>query len=385
MSRKKPIGDPFSWLYIDPNDVESIIKTLDLLLNQLNIEIKTITYSSKRNPIKIIESRSFPDFQYNIKPLGNRIFSVNLTRFTRRRTKKIEGKFILLKHTRKYVFMIITHEKTEYIKKVINPFIDRYYPLISRTFIDSFHMQKLLENLEKSFKNMKIRSNRVISKSRIISNGAKKEIESGIRWTDVPYRDTFQKAFENDEWVSSIDFTINPISEEIIDLEKEDTIRLFMDSIDCQINRYGFFKCNKKYSIFYGTILDEIAQKANKDLIFFDGRNRSMKEKLMTKPIIMKFDIEIFKDKSQNHKLIDALQKIPYSSLSIFHANPYLHCTFVDYRDGSSYDIWILSNDKITIVPQMRVSFASLERLSNHIFVGFREGILENFRELNNV
>ena len=377
-------GDPYSWLYNNPHDIESIIKTIDLLLNQLNIEIKTITYSSKRNLLNIIKSRNFPDFNYKIKSLGNSIFSFTLTRFTRKHRKQIVGKFILLKHTRKYVYLIITHEKTEFIKKVIDPFLDRYFPLVSRTFIDSFYMQKLLKNLEKKFKNIKIRSNRVVSKSRIISKGARKEIESGVKWTDVPYQITFQKAFENDEWVSTIDFTIKTIHEDISVGEENNGNELSNGVINCQINRYGLFKCNHKFKIFYYSVIEDIAKKANKDLIFFDKRSRSIKENFITKPVVIKFEIEVFKNKNQNQRFIDVLQKIPYSSVSIFHANPYLHCSFVDYRDGSSYDLWILSNDKITIVPQMKVSFASLERLSNLIFIGFREGILENFGEIVN-
>ncbi len=136
--------------------------------------------------------------------------------------------------------------------------------------------------------------------------------------------------------------------------------------------------------MFYNTVIEDIVRKASKDFDFFDRRERLKVEGLKVKPIVIEYDFDVFKDRNQNRRLIEILRKATFSSLSVFHANPYLHASFVDYKDGSSYDLWVLSNNRITIVPQMRSTYASLERLCNHIFIGFREGTIKDFGEIGN-
>ena len=82
----------------------------------------------------------------------------------------------------------------------------------------------------------------------------------------------------------------------------------------------------------------------------------------------------MFKDVKQNKRLIKAISELPKSTYTLYHGNPYVHASLVDYYDGSSYDIWVLSEDKITIVPQIKASFSSMSRLCEHIFKKFREG-----------
>lgn len=126
-------------------------------------------------------------------------------------------------------------------------------------------------------------------------------------------------------------------------------------------------------------IIEEIAKKASFNFELYDNRARNKAERYNPKPLQIIFDFDIFREKIENKRLINVLNKISYSSCSIYHGNPYFQASYVDYRDGSSYDIWVLSDEKITIVPQMRSSPASLNRLCESIFIGFREGIIKNF------
>jgi hypothetical protein len=56
-----------------------------------------------------------------------------------------------------------------------------------------------------------------------------------------------------------------------------------------------------------------------------------------------------------------------------------VNVSLVDYLDGSSFDVWVLSNKEITLVPQLRASEASIARLMNHIFEKFGEGIIKEY------
>jgi hypothetical protein len=39
-------------------------------------------------------------------------------------------------------------------------------------------------------------------------------------------------------------------------------------------------------------------------------------------PLLIEYDYDIFKDESQNRRFIDALRKMTYVSLSVYHSNP---------------------------------------------------------------
>ncbi|MFX0139071.1 MAG: hypothetical protein ACFFDN_35850, partial [Candidatus Hodarchaeota archaeon] len=62
--------------------------------------------------------------------------------------------------------------------------------------------------------------------------------------------------------------------------------------------------------------------------------------------------------------------------------NPYVHVTITDYIDNSNYEIWVLSDNRISIVPQTVCSMSSLNRLCDHISKDFQEGnIKENIED----
>ena len=47
--------------------------------------------------------------------------------------------------------------------------------------------------------------------------------------------------------------------------------------------------------------------------------------------------------------------------------------------DGSSYDLWAVTSDRLVIIPQIRASGASMRRLVNHVFEGMGEGSVERY------
>jgi len=73
------------------------------------------------------------------------------------------------------------------------------------------------------------------------------------------------------------------------------------------------------------------------------------------------------------------MRKLPSSSVSILHGNPYVHLSILDYKDGSVFDIWVLSPDVITIVPQMKGTVAAIKRVINYIFDSYAEGQIREY------
>jgi len=307
--------------------------------------------------------------------LGEEIYSFKLIKKIRGKNKERESRFLIFKHSNPYVYILITHEKYKFFYKDILSFTNKFYPKIARTYIDSKYMKIILQNLEKSIKGIRIRIKGLSAQRKITNKQAERLYETELKWTDISYEDMFRRVEENDQWIKSIYFTF---------IKNEDSINeKFKDYalIECQISRIGLFKCNRKYAFFYEKIIKYIIGKAIQDLKLFENRQRIKEERYKPKPITIQYNIDLFKDKNQNRRLIDVLENITYSSLSVFHSNPYLHCSFIDFKSGASYDIWGLSNNEITIVPQTRVTYASLERLCHYIFIGFREGIIKDYKK----
>jgi hypothetical protein len=91
------------------------------------------------------------------------------------------------------------------------------------------------------------------------------------------------------------------------------------------------------------------------------------------RPVFIEYSNNIFENVEQNKRLIKSLSEFPKSSYSVYHGNPYLHMSMVDYCDGSSYDIWVVSSNRLIIIPQLRATFNSLSRLCEHILKRFME------------
>ena len=144
------------------------------------------------------------------------------------------------------------------------------------------------------------------------------------------------------------------------------------------ITRECRFSASGKADVLFKTIIP-------KALSLPHDRNRRIEESAKSagsdavEPAVIIFDKKIFKDKGRNRRYVDMIAKMPNSSISEYHVNPHIHLSLVDYTDGSSYDIWVVTSDKLVIIPQIRASGASLKRLVNHIFKHMGEGNVKKY------
>jgi hypothetical protein len=148
-----------------------------------------------------------------------------------------------------------------------------------------------------------------------------------------------------------------------------------------RIRRDMSFSCRAGLTTFYKAILESIRITAAERAGIFQNRAVADSPTHASRPIQITYKRRVFKDKSQNQRLIRVLGTLADSALSVFHANPFLHASLVDYSDGSSYTIWVTDNSAIALVPELKATPASLARLCNHINEHFDEGIIEELSE----
>lgn len=178
-----------------------------------------------------------------------------------------------------------------------------------------------------------------------------------------------------------------PETEFFAELEQE---RQWLRSIEVTLESAGIvhgrakrdltFSCQAGFAIFHGAVIRALRHEALAGRAMLQNRSVSDSPTHAPRPIQIAFDRGIFEDKGQNQRLIRVLRKLPDASLSVFHANPFLHASVVDYTDGSSYTLWITSNAAITVVPALKSSDRALGRLCNHINEHFAEGVIEEAR-----
>jgi len=269
--------------------------------------------------------------------------------------------WVMINYKNTDVFLIVSFANYKISRRIIR-FLRGLYPKIARTYFNTGYIYNFLRRIDKEDDRLHIRITKLVAKNRIESEGAQKIIASSIDWTDITYQEAFTKLYEEDAWIKSIDLSLT-ISDNGSKYEAAGSIA-----------RDGMLVCKNNIKFFFYQVVQQALQKAFNDKELFKNRSRRENPGLKVRPLVIEFGKPIFSDKSHNHRLINALRKMPNSSLSVFHANPYLQASMIDYRDGSTYRIWVLSEDSMTIVPQMRATVGSLQRLFNHIGERFMEG-----------
>jgi len=123
-------------------------------------------------------------------------------------------------------------------------------------------------------------------------------------------------------------------------------------------------------SFFSDVILSDVGRIGTIRDVLFSNKER---ERLNLHPLRLVFEEEVLAHKSQNAEFIRALTSLGQSAVAVFHANPYLHCLYTDFRDGSSFNVFASSPSTVDVVPSIRASVSSLTKLYRGISEGFAD------------
>ena len=151
------------------------------------------------------------------------------------------------------------------------------------------------------------------------------------------------------------------------------------------LSRSSIYRVSKNFSLFFENILTDICGISQALYSLYTNRSRRQQNEVQpAKPLSIEFGYAVFDQPKKNKQLIDALKELTNSSVSVIHGNPYLHASIVDFLDGSSYDLWVLSQNRLILVPQLRATYSSINRICDHIFRKFREGEVKEFEAASN-
>jgi hypothetical protein len=179
--------------------------------------------------------------------------------------------------------------------------------------------------------------------------------------------EAFAWVHENDGWFQSIQF------------EAKDTMGRVCAEV--LLTRSGVVRADRLFGQAFRGFLQPICKNHYENVILFSGRSRRDNARLLSKPLTIAFNAAQFAEATENAKFIQAMKKMRTASVSVLHGNPYINMSIIDYYDGSTFDVWVLSEDRLVIVPQMKGTVAAIKRLINHIFDTYAEGEIRDYAE----
>jgi hypothetical protein len=272
--------------------------------------------------------------------------------------------FILQDENFSNVFIAITIEKSDFYRRALLPLIKSLYPRILMTFITHKKLRHLLERFqgEGDFDNLVI--TRASQRLRFQLDNQGRRSMPIVSWPEMTLSQAFDWVYEHNGWFESLSF---------------DAIKLHRVEANISFTRQGIIKTNAILKRVINSFINPVCKTIHDNLELFSHRARLERSDLSPRPLLIDFDEDQFVDVEENRRFITAMKRLRTASVSVLHGNPYVHLSILDYYDGSAFDLWILDNRQIVLVPQLKGSVASIKRLINHIFDDYAEGRLANY------
>ena len=144
------------------------------------------------------------------------------------------------------------------------------------------------------------------------------------------------------------------------------------------VSRDCRFSARRGTAVLFGAVLPRAADLAagRAEKLLAVARTAGRKD---PEPLIVRFRERVFADRGKNRAHVDAIGAMPYAALVDYPVDPFINIALVDYGDCSSYDIWVLADDRIGIIPSFFASDASMSRLVNHMMETFGDATIERY------
>lgn len=252
-----------------------------------------------------------------------------------------------------------THDGFDMLRKRLRRYL---FPDLYHAYLRTSEVRQGLHRLADELTGYSIRVREYVCRSLIDDPGSLKRVRTDREWTDEDYTAVFDKLMQERAWLSSVKLELRGPERAV-----------------GKIWRDASFACRTGFPLFVRSVLASLRVAVVRSRDFFQQRDRSTSPTGRTRPVSIVYGDPVFSDKRQNHRLLRVLGGFTDSGLSVFHPNPYLQASVVDYQDGSSYDIWVTTDTAILIIPKRRASPASMERLCDHICDEFEEGNVKEF------
>ncbi len=120
------------------------------------------------------------------------------------------------------------------------------------------------------------------------------------------------------------------------------------------------------WQAFVRIVLGRLAEAALERRRVLSGRGRKAAEPVL-ETLVMDLQPDVAAAPNTRERILAAINGLRDARTAVLHANPYLHLIATDHLDGSSFDILITDDHRLTIVPGLRASTGSLARMTDAV------------------
>lgn len=322
-----------------------------------------IVVAGSQEPVTSIAAAKSP-FPLRIRNLAD--FSVAQFNYASADTR-LQGTVFFCPSSHPHITFVISICSSAVWNRSIRRLVTSMYPKLVPIFLTQSELFGLLRQTRAAFDGAEFL---VIGHSRkqSLKTGSRRPFESSRTRTEKTLETVFAEATEQNYWYSSLTFDVRRTA-------SADKQQLFTTAT---VSKYGHVFCTSQFDrFFYGTV-SKMAELAEQKMRFFSNRARRTTRAFEAKPISITFESPEFTSREDTNTFVGIMKKMTGASCSVLHANPYIHLSVVDDRDGSAADLWVLKSDEIILVPQVRASEAALKKVVNYIFEEWREGSISS-------
>lgn len=310
-----------------------------------------------------LRERSFKGLRHLSHSGSVDVFSFRRT-YGRTKRQVVKGAFAVTPSSHRDVFLIVYVGGRTFLKHGLTHLIDALYPWISRPFLTQIELHNVLRGLQRACFPDTLKIHESSARRRLGS--AKRRLETIRSWTDTDLDAAFSEAGERNLWFKSVRFTIQRAGQD----------NGAWTGLRGEISKYGMVAFDRAAELIDRVAMPLLVHNTHERQTFLDRRDRMASPKHVARPVEISYDQPLLKKPEDIRRLLESLQRFSFGTCTVLHGNPYLHVLMVDDRDFSATDVWVLSENRILIVPQLRSSAAALKRLINHVFETFKEGKL---------
>jgi len=285
-----------------------------------------------------------------------------------RRNEEVRARIV--KYNDYPIYLIFSNCTKSKFRTIITTLINKHYPRISRMFLTNQEIKSICNEFERKTRNEVIIE---FSHAKKRLFGTKKKKISQMTYTNEHYSKVFEKIYVANQWIESIRFEARVMVDELKKVSQPKYLGV--------ISRGCFFSAELRFAPFIDIAIPLAIKYGYGKNEYLDIRSKKAKDE-NPEPIVINFSEDIFKDISENQNFVESFSDLEKISVSSYHSNPYIHISLLDYLDGSSYDLWVVSNNRLIIYPQISASTASMNRILNHIFERIKEGDIEEYKDI---
>ncbi len=348
---------------------ESLINGIDSILATESLSVRAIPFSCDKPP-----REWFPKIKGGSRHvlLMNENEGVQLFELTHRfkdgeEERKVSGRFFIYEHPRyEKVYVALTIESNNFFQKALLPFIKGLYPTVIMTFITYKKLKNLLEEFQVANQFTELIVTRASQRLRFEEEGKHKKVMPVVSWPGMDLTEAFNWVHQNNGWFQSLQFEVKRNPATIAEIS---------------FTRQGIVRTNHIFSKVFEAFVLPVCKTIHENIEIFGHRSRRENADFSAKPLVIDFGERQFSEVSENAKFIQAMRRLKTASVSVLHGNPYIHLSVIDYHDGSTFDIWVLNENQMVIVPQMKGSIPAIKRLINHVFDTYAEGEINDYEE----